>query len=309
LTYVEQHTAGSPTDPNVKWTYLQAWTIAQHLATHHNLQVSCKCIRRILKDAGYVKRRPLKEVLTGKSPHREAQFLVIATFMRVFKQLKTTPILSIDTKKKELLGNLTRNQPLYCKKDEPVETFDHDFANLADGKAVPHGIYDMRLNKGYITLGNSHETADFVVDNLEYWWLNYGLNLYPNADNILIFCDGGGANGYRHYRFKQCLQALAKKIAIKITIVHYPPYCSKYNPIERRLFSQVHRTMKTSILTDLEQMKTIIEHTSTSSGLTVSVRIVRKEYLKKLPSNPDLISKNKIIHAKILPQFNYIILP
>lgn len=288
---------------------MQAWIIARHLKTAHNLEVSCKCIRRILKDAGYVKRKPLKEILTGKSPYREAQFLVITTFVRIFKQLKKTPLLSIDTKKKELLGNLTRNQALYCKKDEPIETFDHDFANLANEKAVPHGIYDMRLNRGYITLGNSHETADFVVDNLKHWWLNYGLYLYPDADNILIFCDGGGANGYRHFRFKQCLQILAKNIGIKITIVHYPPYCSKYNPIERRLFSQVHRTMKSSILTDLEQMKTIIEQTSTSSGLTVVVRIVRKDYPNKLPSHSDLIIKNKIIHATILPQFNYIILP
>ena len=309
INYVEQHTAGSPTDPNVKWTHLQAWIIAQYLKTEHNLQVSCRCIRRILKNAGYVKRKPLREVLTGKSPFREAQFLVIATFIRIFKQHKTTPILSIDTKKKELLGNLTRNEAIYCKKDEPVETYDHDFPNLANGKAVPHGIYDIRLNKGYITLGDSYETADFVIDNLEHWWLNYGLYLYPNANNILIFCDGGGANGYRHYRFKQCLQNLAKKIGIKITIVHYPPYCSKYNPIERRLFSQIHRTMKSAILTDLEQMKTIIEQTSTSSGLTVQVRIVTKQYTKALPSKPELINKNRIIHAAILPQFAYIILP
>ena len=309
VCYVEQHTAGSPTDPDVKWTYLQAWTIAGYLKTEHGLQVSCQCIRRVLKDAGYVKRKPLKEVLTGKSPYREAQFLVIATFYRIFSQLKTTPMLSIDTKKKELLGNLTRNKAIFCKKGKPVKTFDHDFKNLAKEKAVPHGIYDMRLNKGYITLGNSHETADFVVDNLEYWWMNYGIYLYPNANNILIFCDGGGANGHRHYRFKQALQAFAKRINLKITIVHYPPYCSKYNPIERRLFSQIHRTMSPTILTDLEQMKTIVEQTTTSTGLTVQVRIVRKEYQTALPSHPDLIIKNKIIHSTILPQFSYIILP
>ena len=309
LAYVEQHTAGSPTDPDVKWTHLQAWAISRYMKETHNIILSCRCIRRILKAAGYVKRKPLKEILTGKSPDRIAQFLVIATFNRVFSCLKTTPMMSIDSKKKELVGNLTRNKAMYCKDGKPVKTFDHDFKNLAIEKAIPHGIYDIRLNKGYITLGNSHETADFVVDNIEHWWINYGIHLYPYADNILIFCDGGGANGYRHHRFKQNLQTLAKSIGLKITIVHYPPYCSKYNPIERRLFSQIHRTMSTSILTSLEQMKEIIQQTTTSSGLNVVVRIVRKEYKKKLPSHPDLIIKNRILYSKILPQFSYIILP
>lgn len=309
LSYVEANSAGSPTDPAIKWTHLQAWTISQHLKDTHNIRVSCLCIRRVLKTAGYVKRKPLKAILVGKSPHREAQFLVIATFIRLFSQHQTTPMLSMDTKKKELVGNLTRNKALYCKDGKTLKTFDHDFKNLAIEKAVPHGIYDIRLNKGYITLGNSHETADFVVDNIEHWWLNYGIHLYPCASNILIFCDGGGANGYRHHRFKQALQALAKRIGMKITVVHYPPYCSKYNPIERRLFSQVHRTMSTAIFTSLEQIRDIIQQTTTSSGLTVVVRIVRKEYPKKLPSHKHLIINDRILHSEILPQFSYLILP
>ena len=309
LAYVEQHTAGSPTDPDVKWTHLQAWSISKHLKDEHHILISCRCICRILKQEGYVKRKPLKEIITGKSPHRVAQFLVIATFERIFRHLKTTPMISIDTKKKELLGNLSRNKAIYCKKGKPVKTLDHDFKNLATEKAVPHGIYDIRLNKGYLTLGNSHETADFVVDNLEHWWTHFGIHLYPDADNILIFCDGGGANGHRHYRFKQCLQTLTKSIGIKITIVHYPPYCSKYNPIERRLFSQVHRTMSAAILTNLEQMKEIVQKTTTASGVKVFVRIVRKEYKKALPSHPNLIIKDSIKYSKILPQFSYVILP
>lgn len=309
LCYVEQHTAGSPTDPDVKWTHLQAWVISKHLKDAHNITLSCRCIRRILKTAGYVKRKPLKAILVGKSPDREAQFLVITTFVRLFSLSKTTPMLSMDTKKKELVGNLTRNKAVYCKDGKTLKTFDHDFKNLAIEKAVPHGIYDIRLLKGYVTLGNSHETADFVVDNIEHWWLNYGIHLYPDADNILIFCDGGGANGYRHHRFKQALQTLAKSIGVKITIVHYPPYCSKYNPIERRLFSQIHRTMSNSILTSLEQMSDIIQQTTTSTGLKVVVRIVRKVYEKGLPSSKELIQKERIKYSKILPQFSYIILP
>lgn len=309
LSYVEQNTAGSPTEPDVKWTHLEAWSIAKYLEATHSLSVSCICIRRILKANGYVKRKPLKAISTGQSPHKEVQFLMIATFCRVFKVTKQNPMLSIDTKKKEILGNLTRNKPIYQKKEKLVKVFDHDFPNLADDKAVPHGIYDIRLNKGFITLGNSAETADFIVDNLEHWWMNYGIHTYPDADNILIFSDGGGANGYRHYRYKQCLQALAKSIGIAITIVHYPPYCSKYNPIERMLFSQIHRTMGATLLISLEQMKSIIETTTTSANLSVIVRIVRKKYEHKLPSDPSLIDNDRIKYAKFLPQFNYTILP
>ena len=309
LFYVENNTAGSPTAPAVKWTHLAAWSISKYLKSSHSLNVSCICIRRILKANGYVKRKPLKAIATGNSPHKEVQFLVIATFCRTFKLTKQNPMLSIDTKKKEIIGNLTRNKAFYQKKTNLVKVFDHDFPNLADDKAIPHGIYDIRLNKGFITLGNSAETADFIVDNLEFWWINYGIHTYPDANNILIFCDGGGANGHRHYRFKQCLQTLTKSIGITITIVHYPPYCSKYNPIERMLFSQIHRTMDNTLLVSLEQMKTIIETTTTSAKLSVVVRIVRKKYEYKLPSDPNLIDKNRIIHAHILPQFTYSIIP
>jgi hypothetical protein len=255
-----------------------------------------------------VKRKPLKAVITGKSPHRDEQFRIILIIRYIFMSTVRNPILSIDTKKKELLGNLTRNQAVYCKKDKPIEVFDHDFSNLATGKVIPHGIYDVKLNKGYITLGNSAETADFVTDNLEAYWINYGIHLYPEADNILILCDGGGANGHRHYRFKYCLQQLVKKIGIKITIVHYPPYCSKYNPIERMLFAPVHHAMKNAILTDIEQCKTIINKTKTKKGLTTIVTLNLKEYKYGQPSTKEMVDMQKIKHATILPDFSYEIL-
>ena len=212
-------------------------------------------------------------------------------------------------KETEELGNLTRNEALLCENGTPVETFSHDYTHLATGKAIPLGVFDIKRNKGYITLGDSRETADFLFDNLLYWWENYGKIDYPDADNILIFCDGGGANGYRHHRFKQRLQDLAKIIGIRITVVHYPPYCSKYNPIEHRLFCHVELTLKGTILTDLEQMKTLIEKTYTKTGLTVEVRIWRHNYETKMPSDPKLINQNRICYADTLPQFNYLIKP
>jgi hypothetical protein len=309
LAYIGENVAGSPTDPAVKWTHLQPRDIAKFLSETHGLTVSHLCIKRVLKANGFVRRKPLKAIAEGKSPHRFAQFLMICAFLKIFKAMPHNPILSIDKKDTELLGNLTRNTPLLCEKGQPVETFAHDFQHLATAKAVPLGIYDIKQNKGFLTLGNSRETADFIIDNLLHWWLNHGKIDYPNANNILIFCDGGGGNGYRHFRFRQRLQDLAKSIGIKITIVHYPPYCSKYNPIEHRLFCHVERAIQNTILTDFDQMKALIERTTTTGGLTITVRIHLFEYLTKQPSDKSLINPNRIVHGKILPQFNYMILP
>jgi hypothetical protein len=309
ISYIGENVAGSPTDPAVKWTHLQPRDIAKFLYETHQLTISHRCIKRILKANGFVRRKPLKAVAEGKSPYREAQFLMIFAFLKIFKRMPHNPIISIDKKDTELLGNLTRNAPVLCEKGHPVKVYTHDFQNNATGKAVPLGIYDVKQNKGFMTLGNSRETADFIIDNLLYWWLNHGKIDYPNADNILIFCDGGGGNGHRHFRFKQRLQDLAKTIGIKITIVHYPPYCSKYNPIEHRLFCHVERAIKDCILTDLDQMKDLIERTTSTGGLTISVRIHLFDYPLKQPSDKNLINPKRIVYAKTLPIFNYIILP
>jgi hypothetical protein len=219
------------------------------------------------------------------------------------------PMISIDTKKKEVLGQLTRNQPVLSNGNKAPDVYDHDFSFLATGKAIPHGIFDTKLNKGYISIGNSHETAHFVVDNLDWWWQNYGKYLYPKATTILILCDSGGANGHRHHLFKKCLQDWAKKIDKRIVIAHYPPYCSKYNPIERKLFAHVHRTIKNTILTNAEQVKILIMKTSTKKGLSVEVRINDQFYPIKELSRPEDIDKKRILRHPTLPKLSYTILP
>ena len=222
--------------------------------------------------------------------------------------MKENPMLSIDTKKKEELGNLTRNEAITCA-GEAIKVFDHDYSFLSEGRVIPHGIYDIRLNKGFLSLGNSHETATFVTDNLEWWWFTYGIHDYPDASHVLIFCDCGGANGYRHHLFKKLLQDLSRKTGLRITIVHYPPYCSKYNPIERMLFSQVHRTIKNTILTDIQQVKELMSKTHTSTGLTVIVRIVEKYYPTGVKSSKEDINPKRIFKHPVLPDFSYMISP
>lgn len=196
-----------------------------------------------------------------------------------------------------------------AKGEKAIPTYDHDYPHLGVGKAIPHGIYDVKLNEGYISLGNSHETARFVVDNLEWWWESFGKYEYPKATRILILCDSGGANGHRHHLFKKLLQKWARKIGKKLVICHYPPYCSKYNPIERKLFAQVHRTIAETILTDVEQVKTLMEKTATKTGLSVQVRINAKEYPLKQPSLAEEVDEKRILRHPTLPKLSYTILP
>jgi len=288
---------------------LQPRDISKHLKDNNNIDVSNNQIKRILKESGYCKRKPIKSLATGKSPYREEQFRIILFITSLFIIMKHNPMISIDTKKKEQLGQLTRNEAVICKDGIPVDVYDHDYSYLATGKAIPHGIYDIGLNKGYITIGNSHETAAFVVDNLKWWWQEHGSKEYPQTTTILIFCDCGGANGYRHHLFKKLLQDFAKEIGLRILVVHYPPYCSKYNPIERRLFSQVHKTIQGVLLSDIQQVKELMNKTNTSTGLTVIVRVVEKDYpIGELSDKKD-INQKRILHHPELPNFSYTILP
>lgn len=309
LAYVDQNTAGSPTDEGVKWTHLRYCDIALHLEKSYQVEVEPKCIKRILYAEGYRKRKPAKQLATGTSPDRSEQFRVISFLLAVFMLMENNPIISIDTKKKEILGELTRNQPILTKGKKAVKVLDHDYPQLGVGKAIPHGIYDIKLNQGYLSLGNSHETARFVVDNLEWWWENFGKFEYPNATRILILCDSGGANGHRHHLFKKLLQELARKIGKKLVICHYPPYCSKYNPIERRLFAQVHRTIKETLLTDLEQVQALMKKTATKTGLRVEVRINQKFYPLKQPSLVEEVDQKRLLRHPTMPKLSYTILP
>ncbi len=309
LAHVERHTAGSPTDPKIKWTWLRPCDIALHLKEVYKLTIPHSCIKRVLSDAGYAKRKPIKCIPVGSSKHREVQFNIVHYLKALFEKMPHNPVLSIDTKKKEELGQLTRNQPVMAHKEGVPEVYSSDYSFLATGRAVPHGIYDLKLDRGYITIGNSHETAAFVVDNLRWWWFAFGIFFYQDATHLLLLCDCGGANSYRHHLFKVLLQQLARDIGIKIVVAHYPPYCSKYNPIERKLFSHVHRTIKDTILTDAGQVKELMSRTSHAKGLSVEVRTMAKFYPTKQKSSKGDIDEKRILRHSELPQFSYTLLP
>jgi len=257
-----------------------------------------------------VKRKPVKSIAIGKSPHRKEQFQIIKLLTTVFMSMKNNPILSIDTKKKERLGLLTRGQAILSNQNVPL--LDHDYDYLSEGKVIPQALYDPKQNKGYVSIGTNYETADFIADNLIWWWETFGLHLYPDATQILLLCDSGGANSYRHHAFKKAMLRVAKYIGKTIVVAHYPPYCSKYNPIERRLFCHMEKALEGSLLTSYQQVKMLLKRTKTKNvnqPLGVEVRIVNKQYQIGLKTKKEDVEWSKIYTHPELPQFNYFIKP
>jgi hypothetical protein len=238
--------------------------------------------------------------------NRNAQFERIAE-LRTLYEAKGNPVVSVDTKKKELIGNLFREGKIYTT--ETVEVFDHDFPSLAEGVAIPHAIYDIAHNEGYVIIGTSRDTSEFACDSIQYWWDNFGKAHYPNADSILMLMDGGGSNSSRHYIFKQDLQALADEIGIEIRIAHYPPHTSKWNPIEHRLFPHITRSLQGMVLTTHQLAKELIEKTTTKSGLKVFSSIFNRVYETGRKVAEGFKQSMRIIFDDNLAPWNYVAVP
>lgn len=302
---IESLKAGSPTDDSLYWISLKPWQVAKLFYEQHQIKVSHGLVKRLLGELGYHYRKQSKQLATGCYKRRDEQFKIICSLILIMNL--ESPVLSMDCKKKERLGNLYRNGKCYCTK--AVKVYDHDYEHLSEGKVIPHGIYDLQSNKGYISIGGSSETADFVTDNLLWWWWEYGMHQYPDAKNILLLCDAGGANSYRHFVFKKKLLEFAQKTGLSIIVCHYPPYCSKWNPIEHRLFCHVHQAMEGVVFTDYQTVKKLVQQTSTKTGLTVVVRLNLKEYLKGTKTSKSELDEKRIAYHPVIPELNYRIYP
>jgi hypothetical protein len=305
IALIESHKAGSPTDSQTYWVAMKPCAIANIFEKQHQIKVSNGLVKRLLKELGYGYRKQSKQMATGSYGQRNAQFEIICSLVLImsFK----SPVLSIDCKKKERLGNLYRGGKCFCTKT--LSVYDHDYEHLSEGKVIPHGIYDLQANKGYISIGASSETADFVLDNLLWWWWEHGIHLYPDARNLLLFCDAGGANSYRHFIFKHRLLKFAKETGLSIIVCHYPPYCSKWNPIEHRLFSQVHKAMEGVIFSDYQTVQNAIEQTTTKTGLKVIVRLNLKNYQTGMKIDKSQLDQKRIQPHPTIPELSYRILP
>jgi Rhodopirellula transposase DDE domain len=305
LAVLKEHTAGDPMDEKVKWTNLTKADIAAELAKK-GFKVSRNIVKKLLKKHDYVKRKPFKNLATGSHVNRNAQFERIAE-LRTSYEAAGNPVVSVDTKKKELIGNLSRDGKIYTT--ETIEVFDHDFPSLAEGVAIPHTVYDTVQNKAYVTIGTSRDTSEFACDSIRQWWNNHGKLLYPYAISILMLMDGGGSNSSRHYIFKQDLQALVDELGIDIRVAHYPPYTSKWNPIEHRVFPHITRTLQGMVLTSHQITKELIERATTKTGLTVVAYILNKVYETKRKVVAGFKESMRILFDDILGQWNYVATP
>ena len=304
---IEPHTAGLPQDENVVWISLSVTQIMNELSKA-GYDISRYFIRQILDSLGLRERSFYKDLPMKDIKNRDEQFQRISS-IREEAETVGLPIISIDTKKKEMLGNFKREGKAFSN-GQPL-AYDHDFSTFSDGQIVPHGIYDVTRNVGYMTLGISHDTSKFVCDNIARVWREYLKEQYPTAHTLVILCDGGGSNSSSHRIVKQDLMDLANKLGIKLLVVHYPPYCSKFNPIEHRLFSQITRSWSGAPLMSLQNAADRAAMTTTKKGLKVHVHINSKSYDIKRPIEESYQKRlaRQVVFAPELGKWNYLVKP
>lgn len=302
---VEAHTAGLPQDDSVRWVSL---TIPQirGIFKERGIDISDYHVRQMVAVRGFKKRSFVKSRTLKDDKDRDAQFRKINSLTEQCLS-QGIPVLSIDTKKHEMIGNFKRSGKVICK-GHP-KALDHDFLSFADGKIVPHVIYDIAANTGYLTIGTSHDTAKFVCDNIARVWTEHLQWQYPDADTVCLLCDGGGANSCLHHIFKQELMRLARTIGMNILVIHYPPYCSKYNPIEHRMFAPITRSWSGAPLLSVEMARQRAASTKTSKGLKVYATINDKSYETKTPIEATFESDKQkyIIFDDCMPKWNYLV--
>lgn len=268
--------------------------------------VSPPVVRDWLDDHGLKLRKIAKDLAGGHSPDRDAQFLRIATRKAEFAAVGN-PVFSIDTKAKEHLGQLFREGRVRTQR--AFEAFDHDFPSWATGVIIPHGIYDLARNRGHINIGLNHDTSRFACDSFRWYWNRIGRQCYPHATSILWLCDGGGSNSATQYLFKHDLQDLANDVGLEIRVAHYPSYCSKYNPIERRLFPHITRACQGVLFDTLETVVSLMRKASTRTGLRTTVNVIRKEYEKGRKVSETFKASMPIVFDKQIGKWNYRAVP
>lgn len=290
---------------DIKWTNLSRRQIAERMGAL-GTPVSRDVVSQLLRQHGYRRRKAQKKKTMGHHRDRNAQFEKIARLRK--KYLKAgLPVISIDTKKKELLGDFYREGQIDAQ--ATIETNDHDFSSTGSGVVIPHGVYDVGRNRGFLHLNTSHDTSELACDSIASWWDEHGRGEYPGAKKILVLCDGGGSNSATRYVFKEELQKLALRLGVEIRVAHYPPYCSKYNPIEHRLFPHVTRACRGVIFRTLATARYYMAKASTQTGLTVTVTMLEKVYETGRKCAEGFKESMTIAFDKVLPKWNYRAIP
>lgn len=303
---VDASSRGDP-ESTLRWTCKSTWTLAAEL-TRRGHKVSHMLVGRMLKQLGYSLQGNAKTREGDTHPDRDAQFRHIAH--EAGKRLKADlPVISVDTKKKELVGNYRNAGKTYRKKGQPLEVKVHDFVDKELGKAIPYGVYDLARNQGWVNVGCDHDTAAFAVESIRRWWKGMGSKAYRGVRKLLICADAGGSNGYRVRQWKWELQKLADRTELEITVCHFPPGTSKWNKIEHRLFSHITLNWRGQPLVSHEVVVNLIAATTTKTGLKVKAALDKGRYQPKVKVTDEQMQTIQITPNGFHGEWNYTIHP
>lgn len=303
---VESSSRGDPMSP-LRWTCKSTRVLAAEL-TSRGLDVSSTKVGQLLRAQGYSLQSNRKTIEGKQHPDRDAQFQHIAKRVRAF-QRSGQPAVSVDTKKKEPLGNTKNPGKTYRPKGCPTEVKTHDFPDRELGKAIPYGVYDITHNEAGVSVGISHDTAEFAVAAIDRWWTRLGKKRYSSAKRLLVTADSGGSNSPRTRLWRWELQRLANKTGLDVEVSHYPPGTSKWNKIEHRLFCHITRNWQGIPLEDLTVVVSLIGSTRTDEGLEVHAWLDRRQYQKSRKVSDSQLSEVRIKRDKFHGDWNYRILP
>jgi hypothetical protein len=302
---LQEDTAGDPTGRRGLWTGKRLRQITRELR-ESGIAVSPNTVRRLLDQLGYALHANSKSISIS-SAQRNEQFGRIARQKKRFLS-RGLPIISVDTKKKELIGNFKNSGRVWSR--EPVAVNDHDFRSQAEGMASPYGIYDLAANRGSVFVGTSHDTPGFAAENIARWWRQSGRQNYPNASELLILADSGGSNGARVRAWKYELQRqVVERFGLTITLCHYPTGASKWNPVEHRLFSEISKHWAGQPLESYPTMVRLIKETTTQSGLRVHSVLIEKPYETGQKVSDRQMSEIRLQRHRTLPLWNYTLRP
>jgi len=304
---IDEGTRGDPESP-LRWTCKSVRNVEKRLA-ETGFAVSYRTVARILNEQEY-SLQANRKTSEGKKDHpdRDQQFRYINEQAKQFLR-DGQPVISVDTKKKELVGNYKNGGREWEKKGRAVEVLSHDFPDPEVPKAIPYGIYDIGDNTGWVTVGVDADTAEFAVGSIRQWWKWMGKRRYPKAKELLICADSGGSNGYRSHLWKRELQRLADQKKLRITVCHFPPGTSKWNKVEHRLFSFISMNWRGRPLTDYQTIVNLIASTTTKTGLIVRVRLDTNRYQRGVKVSAAELSSIALEPHKFHGEWNYTIRP
>ncbi len=304
---IDPVTRGDPESP-LRWTCKSVRILCGQLNTK-GYRISHQTVANLLYELNYSLQANCK-TSEGKKDHpdRDEQFQYINKRTKSFLR-RGLPVISVDTKKKELIGKYKNEGREWEKKKEPIKVLSHDFPDPKVAKAVPYGVYDLGKNTGWVNVGMAADTGEFAVESIRQWWRTMGKKRYPDAKELLICADSGGSNGYRLHLWKHEMQKFCDRQGLKVSVCHFPPGTSKWNKIEHKLFSYITMNWRGRPLTDYRTIVNLIASTTTKAGLTVEVRLDKKQYKKGVKVSKSEIEKLNIVRNSFHGEWNYTIKP